>query len=202
MAMGLMSFRGYVGDPPPAEGLPFHWQDRLFLDVYPQDIRNFKFWLEKPASFREVLEEYTEKMRAVTAMISKAMAKCLNLEEKCFLDEFGERASMHARFTCYPCSHYPNLVIRLKAHADGSGYTLILQDEVEGLQVFRNDCWLTVPTNPQALLMQIGDQMEIMSNATFKSPVHRVLCSAEREKTSIAVFYTPEKGKEIGPVDA
>ncbi|GAB4842110.1 hypothetical protein Ancab_012068 [Ancistrocladus abbreviatus] len=200
-AKEVTEFHGYGGDPVPAEGQPLDWQDRLFLDVYPEDMRNFKYWPEKPASFREVLEEYTEMMRAVTEMISKAMAKCLHLEEKCFLDEFGERAILQARFNYYPRSHCPDLVLGLKPHADGSGYTLILQDEVEGLQVFRNDCWLTVPTNPQALFVLMADQMEIMTNGTFKSPVHRVLSCAERERTSIAVFYTPERGKDIGPVD-
>ncbi len=33
----------------------------------------------------------------------------------------------------------------------------------------------------------------------FNSPVHRVLTNAERERISVAVFYTPEPKKEIGP---
>lgn len=40
---------------------------------------------------------------------------------------------------------------------------------------------------------------QIMSNGEFKSPVHRVLTNPERARISIAVFYTPEPGKEIGP---
>lgn len=38
-----------------------------------------------------------------------------------------------------------------------------------------------------------------MTNGEFKSPVHRVLTNPERERISIAVFYTPEAGREIGP---
>lgn len=39
-----------------------------------------------------------------------------------------------------------------------------------------------------------------MTNGIFKSPVHRVLTNSERERISIAMFYTPEPNKEIGPV--
>ena len=38
-----------------------------------------------------------------------------------------------------------------------------------------------------------------MTNGIFKSPVHRVLTSSEKERISVAVFYTPEPNKEIGP---
>lgn len=38
-----------------------------------------------------------------------------------------------------------------------------------------------------------------MTNGMFKSPVHRVLTNSERERISVAMFYTPEPKKEIGP---
>lgn len=38
-----------------------------------------------------------------------------------------------------------------------------------------------------------------MSNGVFRSPVHRVLSDAKRDRVSVAMFYTPEVGKEIGP---
>ncbi|KAK2631523.1 hypothetical protein EUGRSUZ_L02796 [Eucalyptus grandis] len=41
-----------------------------------------------------------------------------------------------------------------------------------------------------------------MTNGVFKSPVHRVLSSSERDRISLAVFYTPEPNKEIGPEEA
>jgi len=38
-----------------------------------------------------------------------------------------------------------------------------------------------------------------MTNGIFKSPVHRVLANSKRERISVAMFYTPEPNKEIGP---
>ncbi|KAK3020496.1 hypothetical protein RJ639_045746 [Escallonia herrerae] len=89
-------FQGYGADPVPEEGQPLDWSDRLFLDVYPEDKQRLKFWPEKPESFRDILKEYTEKMKMVTKLTSKAMAKSLNLEENCFLDQFGEQAPLQA----------------------------------------------------------------------------------------------------------
>ncbi|THG01202.1 protein SRG1-like isoform X2 [Camellia sinensis] len=196
----VVEFEGYGADPVPEQGQSLDWSDRLFLDVCPPDQRKLQFWPQTPTSFRDVLSEYTEKMKIVTELTSKAMAKSLNLEENCFLKQFGKRSIMQARFNYYSKCQRPDLILGLKPHADGSGYTVILQDEV-GLQVFNNEKWYTVPKIPHALFILMADQMEIMTNGVFKSPVHRVLSNSERDRISVAMFYTPEKGKEIGPED-
>lgn len=99
----------------------------------------------------------------VTEVTSKVMAKSLNLEENCFLDQFGDQATMAARFNYYSCCQRPDLVLGLKPHSDSSGYTIILQDEV-GLQVLKDDKWFTVPKYSDALLLIIGDQMEVINS--------------------------------------
>lgn len=136
--------------------------------------------------------------KALTEIVSKAMAKSLNLEENCFLNQFGDRGTLQARFNYYSRCQACDRVLDLKPHADGSGYTVILQD-VEGLQILKDGNWFTVPALYEALLVLMGDQMEIMSNGMFKSPVHRVVANSERERISVAMFYTPESKKEIGP---
>ncbi|KAK7325266.1 hypothetical protein VNO77_29425 [Canavalia gladiata] len=191
-------FEGYGADPVPEEGQSLDWSDRLFLDVYPEDRRKPGLWPENPSSFRDVLEEYTIRMREATNLISRAIARSLDLEDMCFLNQFGEQALLQARFNYYSCAE-TDVVLGLKPHADGSGYTIILQDDVEGLQVHHDGKWFMVPTISHALLVIMGDQMEIMTNGTFKSPVHRVLANSKRERISVAMFYTPEPDKEIEP---
>lgn len=41
--------------------------------------------------------------------------------------------------------------------------------------------------------------MQIMSNGIFKSPMHRVVTNSEKERMTLAMFYLPEKNKEVGP---
>ncbi|XP_021906591.1 probable 2-oxoglutarate-dependent dioxygenase ANS [Carica papaya] len=201
-AKGVNEFAGYGADPVPEEGQFLDWSDRLFLDVYPEDLKQAIYWPENPKSFRKILEEYTVKIRKVTEVISRGMAKSLQLQENCFLDHFGERATLQARFNYYSCCQRPEVVLGLKPHSDSSGYTLILQDDVQGLQILKHQQWVTVPTISNAILVLMGDQMQIMTNGIFKSPVHRVLSNSTRERLSVAMFYTPEPDKDIGPEDS
>ncbi|KAG5596440.1 hypothetical protein H5410_037672 [Solanum commersonii] len=86
--------------------------------------------------------------------------------------------------TCTKCPK-PDKILGVKAHADASIITTLLQDkEVEGLQVLKDGKWYGVPTIPHALLINVGDQLEIMSNGIFKSPIHRVAANSEQERIS------------------
>ncbi|KAI9110368.1 hypothetical protein K1719_018810 [Acacia pycnantha] len=118
---------------------------------------------------RGVLEEYSRKIMEMTDVVSNGMARSLNLEENCFVNQI-----------------------------DTTAFTILLQDN-EGLQIHKDGKWFTVPTIPHALLVFLGDQMEIMSNGVFKSPVHRVLTNSERDRLSVAMFYQPAPSQEIGP---
>ncbi|KAL3326544.1 hypothetical protein AABB24_037288 [Solanum stoloniferum] len=193
---------GYGNDSVLSDKQKLDWTDRLYLNVFPEDIRNLKLWPQKPECFREVLEEYIKNMKLLSESLLKAMAASLNLEENCFLDQCGERGDMIARFNFYPPCPTPEVVLGVKPHADASAITILLQDkEVEGLQVLKDDQWFRVPIIPYGLLVNVGDQVEIMSNGIFKSPVHRVVTNAERERNTLAVFIMPDVTVGIGPVE-
>lgn len=117
---------------------------------------------------REILNEYTNKLREIVELLLKAMARSLKLKEDSFLDQYGERAIMTGRFNFYPPCPRPDLVLGLKPHSDGSAVTILLQDrEVEGLQFMKDDQWVRVPNNiPHALLVNVGDQVEV-TNTTI-----------------------------------
>ncbi|XP_011017896.1 PREDICTED: protein SRG1-like [Populus euphratica] len=197
------SAEGYGNDMILSEDQILDWTDRLYLILSPEDQRQFKFWPEKPEIFREILQEYTTKLKVIVEVVLKAMARSLNLEDNCFLDMYGERALMQARFNLFPPCPRPDRSLGLKPHSDGSAITIVLQDkEVEGLQFLKDDQWFRVPIQlPHALLINVGDQSEVMSNGFFKSPVHRVVTNSERERTSVAVFCSPDPDNDIEPVD-
>lgn len=111
---------------------------------------------------RGVLHDYTTKLAMLNEFILKAMAKSLNLQENCFLNQYGENATMVARYNFYPPCPRPDLALGVKPHADGSAVTFLLQDnEVEGLQVLKDGKWFRVPVVPNALLINAGDQVEV-----------------------------------------
>ncbi|XP_022134811.1 uncharacterized protein LOC111006992 [Momordica charantia] len=178
------------------------WTDRLYLTVCPEESRRFKYWPTNPERFREVLHEYTANVKLLSEKILKAMARSLDLDENSFLNQYGKRVQLDARFNFYLRCRNPNLVLGVKPHADGSAITILLQDkEVEGLQFLKGNEWWNAPIIPDALLVNVGDQGEITSNGIFKSRVHRVLTNSERERISLAVFYLPDPQKEIEPLE-
>ena len=91
------------------------------------------------------------------------MEKSLNLDENSFSDKLlGEKAQMRARFNFYPRCSRADQVFGLKPHTDGSGMTVLLQDkDVEGLQVLVDDKWVRVPIVPDAVVVNLGAQMQV-----------------------------------------
>ncbi|KAH8506419.1 hypothetical protein H0E87_013296 [Populus deltoides] len=196
------SIEGYGNDMILSDHQTIDWSDRLYLTISPEDQRKIKFWPENPKDFRETLNEYTMKLQEINEILLRAMAMSLNLEESSFIDQYGERPLVAARFNFYPPCPRPDRILGVKPHADASAFTFLLQDkEVEGLQFLKDNQWFRVPIIPHALLINVGDQVEIMSNGIFKSPVHRVVTNTEKERKTLAVFCIPDSDKEIKPAD-
>ncbi|XP_024966896.1 protein SRG1-like isoform X2 [Cynara cardunculus var. scolymus] len=193
---------GYGNDMVLSNQQTLDWTDRLYLTVLPKHQQRLQFWPQIPCHFREVLDEYGSKIELINEVVLKALARSLNLEENCFLNQYGTKSSMNARFNYYPPCQWPDKVLGVKPHADGSAITVLLQDkEVEGLQFLKDDKWIGVPIVRDALTINVGDQMEIMSNGIFKSTVHRVLVNSKNERMTVAMFCMPQTEKDIGPVD-
>lgn len=193
---------GYGGDVIVSEKQVLDWSDRLVLKLLPEDERRLELWPEIPHDFRGVLHEYSMKIKAILELLFKAIAKLLNLEEDCFLKQFGERALLIGRLNFYPPCPQPNEVLGLKPHSDKSGMTVLLQDkEIEGLHVLKDNQWYKVPVIPYAFVVNVGDQMQIMTNGIIKSPIHRAVTNHEKLRISLSVSNESERDREIGPAD-
>jgi isopenicillin N synthase-like dioxygenase len=77
-------------------------------------------------------------------------------------------------------------------HTDWGLLTVIMQDEIGGLQFFHENQWKDVPRVPFSLVINGGDYLRIISKGRYHSPVHRVLCPPHgKERTSFVFFYYP-----------
>ncbi|KAL6898021.1 hypothetical protein ACP4OV_006617 [Aristida adscensionis] len=191
---------GYGNDSVKFKDQTLDWSDRLHLRVEPEDERNLARWPEHPESFRAFLHEYASNCKRIKSFILRAVARTLGLNEDYFTAQFSVKAPSFARFNHYPPCPRPDIVFGVKPHSDAGVLTILLMDkDVGGLQVLRDGVWHNVPTSPHRLLVNIGDYMEIMSNGIFKSPVHRVVTSAEKERISLAMFHGLDPEKEVEP---
>lgn len=90
------------------------------------------------------------------------MARLLELKDDYFLNQFNDKAPVTVRINHYlPCPS-PDLVLGFKPHSDdGVLATLLVDNDLGALQVLRDGMWYNVPTKPHALLVNIGDFMEV-----------------------------------------
>ncbi|KAG6540891.1 hypothetical protein Mapa_017767 [Marchantia paleacea] len=89
----------------------------------------------------------------------------------------------------------------LASHTDaGTVLTMLYSDEVAGLQIKKDGRWVKIEPITDAFIVNLGDQMEIMTNGRYKSVEHRGLPDKTRERLSLAAAYYPHKESVIGPI--
>ena len=85
-------------------------------------------------------------------------------------------------------------------HTDAGALTVLLQDEVSGLQVYRDGLWYDVPTVEGAITINTGDMMQVWSNDIYQAAIHRVRAMQERERYSIPFFLNPAADCRVSPL--
>ena len=61
----------------------------------------------------------------------------------------------------YPPCPEPSLTLGITKHSDPNLITILLQDDVCGLQVFKNGKWVAVEPFPDAFVVNIGYQLQV-----------------------------------------
>ncbi|GAA0185816.1 oxygenase [Lithospermum erythrorhizon] len=152
---------------------------------------------------RETVAQYGDEVAKLCEKLLKILSVNLGLKEDALQEAFGgEEVGECLRVNYYPKCPQPGLTLGLSPHSDPGGMTLLLPDhEVPGLQVRRGDRWITVKPVPNAFIVNIGDQIQVISNASYKSVEHRVIVNSEKERVSLALFYNPKGDIIIKPSD-
>jgi isopenicillin N synthase-like dioxygenase len=85
-------------------------------------------------------------------------------------------------------------------HTDSGALTLLLQDEQPGLEVFHDGDWQLVEPRRDALVVNIGDIVQVWSNTRYKAALHRGLASADADRFSAPFFFNPAYSTEYAPL--
>lgn len=101
----------------------------------------------------------------------------------------------------YPVCPEPERAMGIAAHTDTSIFTILHQSQSAGLQVFKEGAgWVTVPLDPNALVVNTGDVLHILSNARFKSALHRATVNKIKHRYSMVFFYRPTMDRVVSPL--
>ncbi|KAM7254795.1 hypothetical protein ACFE04_020036 [Oxalis oulophora] len=101
----------------------------------------------------------------------------------------------------YPPCPQPDLTIGITSHTDPGVLTVLLQDHIGGLQVKHNGKWLKVKPVRGALVINIADLLQILSNDEYVSVEHRVVANSSNEpRISVGVFFNSAVSENLcGP---
>ncbi|KAJ1380271.1 Oxoglutarate/iron-dependent dioxygenase [Sesbania bispinosa] len=177
------------------------WVDYYFHLMAPPSKVNYDMWPKSPPSYREVTQEYNKEMIKLTNKILELLSEGLALERNVLKSCLGEEEmELEMKINMYPPCPQPELALGVEPHTDMSALTLLVPNDVPGLQVWKDNKWVAVNYMQNALFVHLGDQLEVLSNGKYKSVLHRSLVNKEHRRMSWAVFVGPPNEAVIGPL--
>ncbi|KAJ4834257.1 hypothetical protein Tsubulata_019626 [Turnera subulata] len=197
------TYEGYGSRLGVEKGAILDWSDYFFLHFLPVPLRDQRKWPATPANCRELISKYSEELVKLGGRLMKAFSVNLGLDEEHLTKAFGgdeDNLDVCMRVNYYPKCPQPDLTLGLSPHSDPGGLTILLPDEdVAGLQVRKEDNWITIQPYPNAFIINIGDQIKVLSNGIYQSVEHRVIVNSGKDRVSLAFFYNPKSDLPIGP---
>jgi aminocyclopropanecarboxylate oxidase len=150
--------------------------------------------------FSTTIQDYAEELVKVAETLAEYMSENLGLDKDYLKKAFSE-PSVGIKVAKYPRCNHPELVMDLREHTDAGGIILLFQDDlVPGLEFMKEGKWVPIPpTKGNRIFVNLGDQVEVVSNGIYKSICHRVLANKNGSRLSIATFYNPGPDAIISP---
>ncbi|KAK6115224.1 hypothetical protein DH2020_007493 [Rehmannia glutinosa] len=121
------------------------WREIVTYFSYPIKARDYTRWPNKPEGWRAVTEAYSEQLMDLGCKLLEVLSEGMGLEKDA-LSKACVEMDQKVVVNFYPKCPQPNLTLGLKRHTDPGTITLLLQDQVGGLQATRDGgkTWITV----------------------------------------------------------
>ncbi len=159
-------------------------------------------------NFFETTNRWHQLCENISLVILNSIERSLGLNVDSLARFFTPFNSSFLRLNYYPACETPadpkqsfplkgNLGIH--HHTDAGAITILLQDEVSGLQFRHKDTWQTISSEKNSLVINVGDLIQVWSNDLYKAPLHRVLANKNQERFSAAFFMNPSSSTNCSP---
>ncbi len=173
-------------------------RDSRYADVMPPNV-----WPDEVPELRERGYALYEALDALGSRILRALALHIDLPENFFADKtrFGNSILRPIHYPPITAPDVPN--VRAGAHEDINFITLLVGASAAGLEVLtREGNWLPITTTGDAIVVNIGDMLQRLTNHVYPSTTHRVVNpqddSARKPRYSVPFFLHPNPDVELG----
>ncbi|KAM6565311.1 hypothetical protein CsatA_024439 [Cannabis sativa] len=174
------------------------WRDTFLVRMAPDPPKPE----DLPLICRDILVEYSKQVMKVGTLLFELISEALGLNPN-HLHDINCDEGLVLLCHYYPPCPEPELTMGVTKHVDIDFLTVLLQDDIGGLQVLNNNQWIDVSPHPGALVVNIGDLLQLLTNDKLKSVEHRVLASDMGPRVSIAAFFCTgllSNSKLYGPI--
>ncbi|MDB5391606.1 MAG: 2OG-Fe(II) oxygenase [Planctomycetaceae bacterium] len=210
MSRGGRAWRGYfrVGDeltsgrPDQKEGLYFGKElaaDHPLVQAG-APLHGPNLFPNVPTGLRAIVLEYMTALTELGHQLMGAIALGLGLPERYFADHGTRDPLTLFRIFNYPPPASPDLW-GVGEHTDYGLLTILLQDDVGGLEVKSKATWVAAPPLAGSFVCNIGDMLDRMTRGVYRSTPHRVRNVSGRDRMSFPFFFDPNFFADVRPID-
>ena len=159
-------------------------------DIRPQ-------WPARLPGFRSAVQTYYRHCEELAFRLLAAISTNLGMRPGYLSQGFGKDHTSFLRMNYYPvCPATPgsgrgNNPLGVGPHTDAGALTLLLQDSQPGLQVYKDGDWHTVEPRRDAIVINIGDMVQVWSNDEYHAALHRAITYSDKARFSIPFFLNP-----------
>lgn len=131
-------------------------------------------WPAALPEMRDALLAWQARLTGITLTLLDAFAEALEQPQGVFDDSIRGAPHQHMKLIHYPGQAEGGSGQGVGAHKDPGYLTLVMQDDHSGLEVETASGWISAPPLPGALVVNIGELLELASNGYLKATLHRV----------------------------